>query len=97
MAVPVGIIVPLGMATLLNSKKLVGKRFWRVLFYMPYMVPAISSIFIWQSFLNGDSGWLNRVLRDWFGLPAHPTGCKTRAGFWSVSCWWVCGASATPC
>ncbi len=71
-AVPVGIIVPLGMATLLNSKKLWGKRFWRVLFYMPYMVPAISSIFIWQSFLNGQSGWLNRVLRDWFGLVNVP-------------------------
>lgn len=62
-AVPVGIIIPLGMATLLNSKFLVGKRLWRTLFYMPYMVPAVSSIFIWQSFLNGHSGWLNRLLR----------------------------------
>lgn len=61
-AVPFGLIVPLAMATLLNSKRLFGKRLWRVLFYMPYMVPAISSIFIWQSFLNGQSGWLNRIL-----------------------------------
>jgi multiple sugar transport system permease protein len=30
---------------------------------MPYMVPAVSSIFIWQSVLNGESGWLNRILR----------------------------------
>jgi multiple sugar transport system permease protein len=62
-AVPIGLIIPLGMAALLNSKYLMGKRLWRTLFYMPYMVPAVSGIFIWQSFLNGHSGWLNRLLR----------------------------------
>jgi len=35
----------------------------RVLFYMPYMVPAISGVFVWQSFLNGETGLLNRLLR----------------------------------
>lgn len=62
-AVPVGILVPLGLAAMLNSKFLFGKRLWRTLFYMPYMVPAVSGIFIWQSFLNGQTGWLNRILR----------------------------------
>lgn len=62
-AVPFNIIVPLAMAALLNSKYLWGKRLWRPLYYLPYMVPAISSIFIWQSFLNGQTGWLNRILR----------------------------------
>ena len=60
---PVAILLPLGMAALLNSKLLVGKRVLRVLFYMPYMVPAISGVFIWQSFLNGETGLLNRLLR----------------------------------
>ncbi|MBE2272297.1 MAG: sugar ABC transporter permease [Anaerolinea sp.] len=62
-AVPVGILVPLGMAALLNSKHLWGKALWRPLYYLPYIVPAISSIFVWQSFLNGETGWLNRLLR----------------------------------
>jgi multiple sugar transport system permease protein len=62
-ALPVGILLPLGLATLLNSKFLLGKRLWRTLFYMPYMVPIVSTIFIWQSFLNGQNGWLNRMLR----------------------------------
>jgi multiple sugar transport system permease protein len=62
-AVPFGILVPLAMAALLNSKYLLGKRLWRTLFYMPYMVPAVSGIFIWTSFFNGQSGWLNRILR----------------------------------
>lgn len=62
-AVPIGILLPLAMATLLNAKSLWGKRLWRTLFYLPYMVPAVSGIFIWQSFLNGQTGWLNRILR----------------------------------
>lgn len=62
-SVPFGIALPLALAALLNSKNLWGKTLWRPLYYMPYMVPAISSIFIWQSFLNGETGWLNRVLR----------------------------------
>jgi len=62
LAVPVGILLPLGLATMLNSKYLFGKRLWRTLFYMPYIVPVVSTVFIWQSFLNGQNGWLNRIL-----------------------------------
>ncbi|MEO8612025.1 MAG: sugar ABC transporter permease [Chloroflexota bacterium] len=62
-AVPIGLLLPLGLAALLNSKNLFGKRVWRMLFYMPYMVPIVSSIFVWQSFMNGQTGWLNRILR----------------------------------
>jgi multiple sugar transport system permease protein len=61
-ALPVSLLLPLLIATLLNSKLVAGKRFFRVLFYMPYMVPAISGIYVWQSFLNGQTGWLNRLL-----------------------------------
>jgi ABC-type sugar transport system permease subunit len=60
---PVSLSVPLFLATLLNSKALVGKRFFRLCFYMPYVVPSISSTLMWQSFLSGQTGWLNRLLR----------------------------------
>jgi len=62
-SVPIAILFPLGMAALMNSKLLVGKPIFRALFYMPYIVPAISGIFVWQSFLNGQTGYLNRILR----------------------------------
>ncbi len=62
LAVPVSIGLPLLLATLLNSKYLVGKRIFRTLFYMTYMVPAISAVFVWMAFLNGQTGWLNRIL-----------------------------------
>ena len=63
MAVPIGLLIPIGMAALLQSKYLRGKRLLTTLFYMPYMVPAVSGVFIWQAFLNTDTGWLNRILR----------------------------------
>jgi multiple sugar transport system permease protein len=61
-AVPLAIAIPLGLATLLNNKDLMGKRFFRTLFYMPFMVPVVSSVFIFGSFLNPTSGWMNRML-----------------------------------
>jgi len=63
LALPVGVLQPVAMASLLHSKWLKGRRIWTTLFYMPYIVPAVSSAFVWRAFLNGDSGWLNRMLR----------------------------------
>lgn len=62
-SVPIIIGFPLLLASLLNSKAVFGKPILRVLYYLPYMIPAVSGIFIWQSFLNGQTGWLNRLLR----------------------------------
>jgi ABC-type sugar transport system permease subunit len=61
-AIPLSIILPILLATLLNSKYLWGKPLFRTLFYMPYMVPVISSVYIWQGMLNSESGWINRIL-----------------------------------
>ncbi len=63
LAIPVGLVIPIAMAAFLNSRRLKGRRLWTTLFYMPYIVPAVSSAFVWRAFLNGDSGWLNRLLR----------------------------------
>jgi multiple sugar transport system permease protein len=97
-AVPVGILLPLGMATLLNSKSLVGKRIWRLLFYMPYMVPAVSAIFVWQSFLNGTTGWLNRFLRI-IGIADPPNWIQDESwilvAFLLVGVWGVGNAMLT--
>jgi len=71
LSLPIAIALPVLLAALLNSKYLVGKPFFRLLFYLPYMVPAISGIFIWQAFLNGQTGWLNRLLRA-FGVVEPP-------------------------
>lgn len=64
MALPLSIGLPVLLAALLNSKYLLNKRLFRTLFYMPYVVPVVSAIFIWGGVLNSDSGWLNRLLRS---------------------------------
>jgi multiple sugar transport system permease protein len=61
-ALPVGILLPIFLAGLLNSPFLKGKRLFLTLFYMPYIVPVVSVVFIWQSYLNEEAGWLNRLL-----------------------------------
>ncbi|MCB9455057.1 MAG: sugar ABC transporter permease [Anaerolineaceae bacterium] len=91
-ALPVSILFPLALAAMLNSKHVVGKPILRVLFYMPYMVPAISGIFIWQSFLNGQTGWLNRLLRligfvdppNWLFDSAWIHSAMVLIGLWGV-------------
>ncbi|MBE2184767.1 MAG: sugar ABC transporter permease [Anaerolineae bacterium] len=62
-AIPFWLIVPILVASLLNSKSVKGKPLLRTLFYLPYIVPAVSAIFIWQSVMNTQAGWINRILR----------------------------------
>jgi ABC-type sugar transport system permease subunit len=92
LSLPVAIALPVLLAALLNSKYLVGKPFFRLLFYLPYMVPAISGIFIWQAFLNGQTGWLNRLLRlfgvveppNWLGNEFWIGPAMVLMGVWGV-------------
>jgi multiple sugar transport system permease protein len=92
LSLPVIIGFPLLLAALLNSKWLVGKPLLRVLFYTPYMVPAVSGIFIWQNFLNGETGWLSRILRlvgivdppNWLFDPRFLTWGLVLIGLWGV-------------
>ncbi len=67
-ALPVGIFLPLGIALLMNSKYLVGKNFFRSMFYMPFIIPFVASIFLWGGVLNPENGWVNRILMS-FGVP----------------------------
>ncbi|HEX2623351.1 MAG TPA: sugar ABC transporter permease, partial [Phototrophicaceae bacterium] len=62
LALPVSILLPIVLAGLLNSPLLKAKRLFLTLFYMPYIVPVVSVVFIWQSYLNQEAGWLNRLL-----------------------------------
>ena len=67
-ALPVGILLPLGIAVLMNSKYLLGRNFFRSFFYMPYIVPFVASVFLWGGVLNSENGWINQILLS-FGVP----------------------------
>ena len=81
-ALPIGILVPLGIAVLMNNKNLKGQHFFRSMFYMPYIVPFVAAIFIWQGMLNPESGWINRSLM-YLGVP------KQSVPLWANDVNWV--------
>lgn len=61
-ALPVGMLLPLLLALLMNSAYLFGRPIFRTLFYFPYVIPFVASIFIWGAMLNPTTGWVNRFL-----------------------------------
>lgn len=67
LALPFSIVIPLTLAVLLNSKNLWGKVLFRTLFYMPFIVPTVSAVGIWNGYLNQQSGWLDKLL-EVFGI-----------------------------
>jgi multiple sugar transport system permease protein len=67
-ALPVGIFLPLGIALLMNSRNLKGQNFFRSMFYMPYIIPFVASVYLWGGVLNPETGWVNRILMA-IGIP----------------------------
>jgi multiple sugar transport system permease protein len=70
----------------------VGKRFFRTLFYMPYMIPIVAAVMVWGGILNTDSGWINAFLKDvlgiigpaWFQDENWVVPALVIMGFWGV-------------
>jgi ABC-type sugar transport system permease subunit len=58
---PVSIILPFVLALALNSRYVRGQGTFRVLFFLPYVVPFVAGVLIWQGML-GLNGWINSFL-----------------------------------
>ena len=71
LALPVAVILPFLVALLLGSRHLKASGIFRILFFMPYVVPFVAGVIIWQSMLNPDSGWIDLVLKS-FGVSDPP-------------------------
>ena len=61
-ALPLAVILPLLFALLLHSRHLWGSGVFRVLFFLPYVVPFVATVFIWGGMLNPSTGWINLAL-----------------------------------
>ncbi len=61
-ALPLGLIVTLALALLLNTN-VRGMTVYRTLFYIPSLVPAVSLAILWLWVFNGQHGVLNSILR----------------------------------
>lgn len=66
-SVPLSLAAALGMALLLNQK-LPGQSVFRTLFFLPSIVPIVASSVLWLWVLNPESGLVNSMLMQWFGI-----------------------------
>lgn len=66
-SVPLGTVVSLSLAALLNCE-VRGRAVFRTLFYLPAIVPAVASSMLWMWIFNGEYGVLNWALAPVFGL-----------------------------
>jgi len=60
--VPLGTVVCVGLALILNMK-VKGMAFYRMVFYLPSIVPAIAGSMLWLWLLNPQYGLANELLR----------------------------------
>jgi len=58
-------------ATLLERIRFSLARVYRVIFILPWVIPAVITLLMWQGLLETEGGLVNQLL-GWFGLPAVP-------------------------
>jgi multiple sugar transport system permease protein len=66
-SVPLALVLSFAIAMLMNAK-VRGITWFRVMFYIPSIVPAVANAVLWVWVLNSEFGLLNVLLR-WLGLP----------------------------
>lgn len=73
-SIPLGMIVALSLALLLNCE-MMGTPVFRTIFYLPAIVPVVASSMLWLWIFNGSYGLLNSFLGPIFHLfGSHPPG-----------------------
>jgi multiple sugar transport system permease protein len=58
---PLWMIISFGLALLLN-RNAKGKGFFRMLYYLPSVVPAASAVIVWRTILDKNNGLLNGLI-----------------------------------
>jgi multiple sugar transport system permease protein len=90
-SLPFAIVLPIALALLMNNKHLKGKRLFRTLFYMPFIVPVVSAVLVWGGMLNSETGWFNRALEmlgiggpDWLNSTTWIYPTLVIVGLWGI-------------
>lgn len=94
LSVPLNLTLAFFMAMLLN-RDLPGTGFFRTLYYIPVILPAVANALVWTLLFSGDTGVINSTLRT-LGLPTvnwlfDPT--ITKLVFVIMGLWGVGGAA----
>jgi multiple sugar transport system permease protein len=87
---PAGLAIALAIALLLNSTAF-GMTFFRTMFYMPAMVPAVANALLWAWLLSFDHGLVNEVVKrlgfrsvNWLGSPTTALPTLAAMSWWGV-------------
>jgi len=90
-SVPLGLVVPLLFALLVNSKHLIGRNLFRTLYYLPSVLPVVAATMIFNGVLNAQSGWINQLLAlihipgpRWFSDPNWAVPALNLIALWGV-------------
>lgn len=62
LSMPFAIGVPLVLAYLLVSKSLKARNTFRMLFFLPSIIPFVAAVLLFAGIMNGQTGWVNRML-----------------------------------
>ncbi len=88
--VPLELLVALGLAALLSSKRMQLKALWRLVIFIPSIIPAAAIYLVWLGFVDPGSGWLSRLILTPLGLPPLAQGhtgvpyLTTIMALWSI-------------
>jgi multiple sugar transport system permease protein len=81
-SVPLGIIIGVALALLLNTK-VKGQTIFRTIFYLPSIVPAVANAVVFSWILNPEIGLVNGILRA-FGVEGPAWLNDTKWALWSL-------------
>jgi ABC-type sugar transport system permease subunit len=90
--IPLGLIIPLLFALLVNSKHLFGANFFRTFFFLPTVIPVVAGTIIFGGVLNAQTGWINLALKAlglddpprWFTDPFWAVPALNLLGIWAI-------------
>lgn len=95
-SVPFLVIIPLGLAVLLN-RKFPGRTFFRATFFAPYVLGVAVIGLMWRYLLDPSFGIVNGILRA-VGLPGEIPWTTGQPWAWislvAVTIWWTIGFNA---
>jgi len=99
-SVPLGLFFGLGLSLLMNAR-LRGIRFWRTVYFLPSVVPAVAVAVLCGYLFSPERGWINYVLRglgfretpDWFGSTALFLGIPVAMWVFILMSLWTVGGT----
>jgi multiple sugar transport system permease protein len=95
-SVPLLLVLPLGIALLMNQR-VPGRNFFRAVYFAPYVLGVAVVALLWRFLLDGNIGLVNAYLGA-LGLPDDTAWTSSTPAAWvalvGVTVWWTLGFNA---